>query len=250
MLDRIEWHDDHIHIGDTVFYLQTEREDKRAFGEDHFALYKSESLVRIYIEAFTRLNATPKRIFEIGIWDGGSTAFWNEFFHPEKLVAIDQASRGDSAYFQRYLEHAVAQGRVKTYWGTDQGDTNLLREIVHQEFDGSLDLVIDDGSHMYDLTKRSFEALFPFLAPGGLYIVEDWNWGYSSTYQAPDHPWSGIKSLAPFVGELLEATGTTDRGLIRSLTTYGNFAIAERGWAHIPEPKRFSLDDYIARPLH
>jgi hypothetical protein len=63
-------------------------------------------------------------------------------------------------------------GRIKTYWKTDQADKTRLRTIVETEFDGPLDLLIDDASHLYRQTRASFEALFPLLVPGGLSIIE------------------------------------------------------------------------------
>jgi hypothetical protein len=39
-----------------------------------------------------------------------------------------------------------------------------------------LDLVIDDASHRLRETISSFEVLFPLLRPGGLFLLEDWDW--------------------------------------------------------------------------
>jgi hypothetical protein len=49
---------------------------------------------------------------------------------------------------------------------------------VAHEFSAPLDLVIDDASHIYGPTKASFQALFPLLRPGGLYLIEDWAWAH------------------------------------------------------------------------
>jgi predicted methyltransferase len=76
-----------------------------------------------------------------------------------------------------------AEHNIKTYWGANQGNSTRLREIVHTEFQESLDLVIDDASHMYALTKKSFETLFPLLRPGGLYIIEDWRGGIGRRFR-------------------------------------------------------------------
>ena len=55
-----------------------------------------------------------------------------------------------------------------------------MREILDHEFvDESIDLVIDDASHLYVETKASFEELFPRLRPGGLFIIEDWASGHT-----------------------------------------------------------------------
>ena len=38
-----------------------------------------------------------------------------------------------------------------------------------------LDLVIDDGSHVYTPTRTTFDLAFPRLREGGIYVIEDWN---------------------------------------------------------------------------
>jgi hypothetical protein len=60
--------------------------------------------------------------------------------------------------------------------------------IVDQEFDGPLDLIIDDSSHLMPQSRESFCALFPKLRPGGAYIVEDWSFAHrmDTTYLDAD----------------------------------------------------------------
>jgi hypothetical protein len=62
------------------------------------------------------------------------------------------------------------------YYGTDQSDQGRLASILDDEFgDQPLGLVVDDASHRLNETRASFEALFPRLRPGGLFVIEDWN---------------------------------------------------------------------------
>jgi hypothetical protein len=37
---------------------------------------------------------------ELGIWDGGSTAFWYELFEPQKHIALDIQDQRDTPYFR------------------------------------------------------------------------------------------------------------------------------------------------------
>ena len=43
---------------------------------------------------------------------------------------------------------------------------------------GAPDIIIDDGSHLNEHVIESFRLLFPSLAPGGLYVVEDTQTSY------------------------------------------------------------------------
>ena len=36
------------------------------------------------------------------------------------------------------------------------------------------DLIVDDASHFGALTAATFQLLWPLVAPGGFYVVEDW----------------------------------------------------------------------------
>lgn len=87
--------------------------------------------------------------------------FWFEYFHPEKIFGIDRTQRTDSKYFQRYTTEGDRARRIRTYWGTDQADRKRLQEIVNDEFEGPFDLVIDDASHMYELTKKVSRRFSP-----------------------------------------------------------------------------------------
>src|SRR4051812_20409829 len=52
--------------------------------------------------------------------------------------------------------------------------------IVDAEFGpgASLDLIVDDASHDLELTRASFNALFPRSRPGGVFVIEDWAWAH------------------------------------------------------------------------
>jgi hypothetical protein len=38
---------------------------------------------------------------------------------------------------------------------------------------GKFDIIIDDGGHVYNQQKATFEVLWKTLSPGGLYYIED-----------------------------------------------------------------------------
>src|SRR5581483_4644179 len=196
-------------------------------------------------EILSSTKFRPRRMLEIGIWDGGSTALWNELLQPEKLVAFDLLDRGDSTYFQRYVAERSLEKRVMSRWQVSQSDREALRSIVDRELGGMVDLIIDDGSHLYAPTRASFETLFPLLPPGGLYIIEDWAWEHWPEFQDPRHFWAGEESLTALVDDLVAATGTS-KTLIRRLAVHEGFVVVERG---DDETQRddFTLTDHVRR---
>ena len=196
-----------------------------------------------YERAFSRRSGLrPRHLLEIGMWDDGSLAFWNEILHPEKIVGVDLTARQDSGYFRDYVQGRGLESKLRSV----QADERALLRIVEQEFGGALDMVMDDASHMYEPTLASFQNLFPLLPEGGLYIIEDWAWEHWTDFHAPSHPWVLNRSPTRLVFELIEATGTS-RHLITSVEVFQGFVIVERG----PEPaSRVSpllLADQIAR---
>ena len=209
--------------------------------------YKIKKLVDQYQRYFRqRPEFRPKHVFELGMFDGGSVAFWHELFRPEKHVAVDLMNRDDSAYFQQYVAGRALASRIKTFWNTDQADKDRLYDLVQSELGGRLDLVIDDASHLYVPTLASFEALFPFLSPGAIYIIEDWAWGHWPEFIRPDHAWVHEIPPTKLVTELIEATGTST-DLISSVTVYEGFIIIERGPQVIESPTSFALGHHIIR---
>ena len=253
MFEKLVWQKDRMLLDDLVFRLEHQKSDDWELGDDCFHLYKLKPLVDQYAKFWSlKRNFYPQNILELGMWDGGSIALWFEYFQPQKHVGIDNAQKQDSRYFQHYIASRGLKERIKTYWGTNQADSQRLREIVNDEFCGSLDLVIDDASHNYQLTKTSFETLFPLLRPGGLYVIEDWAWCYWKDFQAPDHPWATETPLAKLILKLVEATGTgqnTSSSLppISNLAVFQGFAVVERGETETAELVEFKLENFTSK---
>jgi SAM-dependent methyltransferase len=246
MFERLVWRDDRVLLDDLVFRLQHIKNDTWELGEQCFVFYKIQPLIDQYARFWaTRARFCPDNVFELGLWDGGSLAFWFELFQPRKHVGIDLSRREDSDYFRRYVASRGLEQRITTYWGVDQADSERVRRIVGDEFAAPLDLVIDDASHMYRPTKASFEALFPCLRPGGLYIIEDWAWAHWKEFQTPNHPWIAEPALTRLIFELVAAAGSST-ALIANIMVFQGFAVIERGDIEAASLDRFMLDKYIS----
>jgi len=140
----------------------------------HLGIEKTRPLLEDYADLWAGLR--PRRVVELGIRRGGSTAMLSELGGAERIVSIELSPNRIEA-LDRYIDEQGVADVVRPHFGVDQADRARLRRIVDEEFAGQpLDLVIDDASHLYAESRASFEVLFPHLRPGGLYLLEDWRW--------------------------------------------------------------------------
>jgi hypothetical protein len=158
LAQNLRWDRPKAYLDDILFRVQQD-DSPWDGGDDYFTLYKDD-------EHFFagRPSFKAERIFELGMWDGGSVVFWQEFFSPLKHVAIDLADRADSPYFDKYIRSHGREGRVRTFRSTNQGDASRLRKLLSTEFDGPLDLVLDDASYFYGRRGGASKFCSPLCA--------------------------------------------------------------------------------------
>ena len=135
------------------------RTDKTPFlNGDPDTAYPSHGYTPYYNELF--LGKAVKRVLEVGIAGGGSLRMWEEFFKDAEIYGLD--------INRNWL---VNEGRIKSFY-CDQGNADSLRNAMTQT-GGSFDLIVEDGSHEAAHQILTAVTLVPFLAPGGIYIIED-----------------------------------------------------------------------------
>jgi hypothetical protein len=128
-----------------------------------------------YERHFHGLRDRPLNILEIGIggYDtsaagGESLRMWECYFPRARIYGLDI-----------YDKTPHDAGRVQTFRGS-QADENFLRAVVQKM--GSIDIVIDDGSHINEHVRKSFDVIFPLLADSGIYVIEDTHSSYWESF--------------------------------------------------------------------
>lgn len=125
----------------------------------------------IYSRHFAPFRGKPVRILEIGIYRGGSLDMWQWYFGPQvTLVGVDIDEDAKAASDPK---HVVEIG--------DQTDPEFLRRVAEQH--GPFDIIIDDGGHEMQQQIVTADTLFPLLADGGVFLVEDCHTSYWESYQ-------------------------------------------------------------------
>lgn len=199
----------------------------------HFLLAKERGLVDYYADLVSEL--APRNILELGIYQGGSAAFFASLAKPRKLVAIDLDDH-PAAPLREFIAQKQLENVVQTHYGVDQADSARLRSIVDAEFGvDQIDLVVDDASHRLGPSRLAFNALFPYVRPGGTYIIEDWALLHVGI------PWGdpGELPLSVLGFELLMAAGSRG-GVIESVEINQYVIAVKRGPAAL-DPATFEI---------
>jgi hypothetical protein len=134
--------------------------------------YDTDKIKHYYLEVYDQVLAAwvdkELKLLEIGVHKGGSLQLWRDYFPRGMIVGIDL----------ELPESFVPGERVQLFKG-NQADTQFLSEVATRVAPEGLDIIIDDASHIGELTKTTFWYLFDHhLKPGGLYAIEDWGTGY------------------------------------------------------------------------
>ena len=139
--------------------------DKSGFHE-YTSLYESH---------FANLKNKNIKLLEIGIggysdphYGGNSLRMWKNFFSFGIIYGIDIFDKSE-----------LTEKRIKTFQG-DQADLQFLSRVTNEI--GTLDIIIDDGSHKSNDIINSFNNLFPKLSAGGIYVIEDTLTSYLNSY--------------------------------------------------------------------
>ncbi|HKP48229.1 MAG TPA: hypothetical protein VJT50_16630 [Pyrinomonadaceae bacterium] len=139
--------------------------DARAYDTDK---REHAHYLQRYEEYFLPLLDKDIKLLELGIYHGGSLLLWRDYFRKGIIVGLDL----------QLVQLDDSSGRIHVYQGRQQ-DTELLDRIAEENAPEGFDVIIDDCSHIGELTRISFWHLFDYhLKPGGLYVIEDWSTGY------------------------------------------------------------------------
>mmetsp|Transcript_29591 Transcript_29591/g.49976 ORF Transcript_29591/g.49976 Transcript_29591/m.49976 type:complete len:339 (-) Transcript_29591:124-1140(-) len=188
--------------------------DKNMLGHNYVNIYHR------YLQPYRDKNI---RYLELGSLHGASLYAFREYFPlAEVLVGVDQ-NTVELATLPG-LDATLDDDKIFVEVG-DQTDEKFLNEVNQRH--GPFDVIIDDCSHLSDLTIQSFKILFPLLKDDGVYIVEDMAWHRNR--------------------DALDYFFALSRSLYRDRSSYGGDDITDP-WksAHkVNDPVEYSVDEVI-----
>ena len=123
-----------------------------------------------YIDEYEKLLGDRRdniTILEIGVRYGHSIRMWNEYFTNSNIVGIEinidsiNVIKNDTPFNENTNTLHIIHGNAT--------DENILEELKDYKFD----VIIDDGSHLFNDQVKSFNLLKNKMKLGGIYIIED-----------------------------------------------------------------------------
>ena len=109
-----------------------------------------------YHHRFNKIRLNKLNILEIGVSTGLSLEMWSEYFPNSNIIGVELDN----------INYKPSNNRIKLVIG-DGTDSKTFQNIDH------LDIIIDDGSHIFTDQIFSYAILYDRLKKGGVYIIED-----------------------------------------------------------------------------
>lgn len=151
-----------------------------------------------YHHHLQHLRETRFNMLEIGVGGyeypdrgGQSLRMWKEYFPKANIFAIDI-----------YNKEKLQESRITIFEGSQTDRQFLAHTCNRMPGELPLMLIVDDGSHDNGHIITSFQELWPNLADGGIYIIEDTETSYWPDYggsQNLNAPTSTVNYFKQFI---------------------------------------------------
>ncbi len=134
---------------------------------------KWEHYFDIYDHLLGEFYGTDVHYLEIGVQDGGSLETAAKLFAKGAAIMGLDIDPGCARLEKEGLASRIFIG--------SQVDDQVLQSVLN--YSPTLDVIIDDGSHVQAHMILTFIKLFPAVSQGGVYIIEDTHTNYSPEHQ-------------------------------------------------------------------
>lgn len=147
-----------------------------SYGDAYEQILSTNYSLRTYREPDKNQHRTNiELMMEVGVADGSSLLAWREIFPNAVCVGMD-IHHSDKAHGDR----------IEFYLGDQRSRKDCEAAARGRLFD----FIVEDATHHLENVLLTLYYLWPFVRPGGLYIVEEWE-GVSGDRDR-------IKALFPF----------------------------------------------------
>lgn len=139
----------------------------------------------LYDSLFSPFRYESFRILEIGFAKGRGARALAEFFPRVNIHCLDYEHKPVRPYLDLFPEDIKKRVHL---WRCDQSKIEQLKQSI-RDIDHSTSkanghitfrIVIDDGSHIPEHQILSYETIWPYVEPGGYYVIEDMHPSYDN----------------------------------------------------------------------
>jgi hypothetical protein len=142
----------------------------QSFLKSPYKSNKYSTYFEIYDHLFKKYRGKKITFVEIGVLGGGSLFMWRDFFGPEaRIIGIDFNPNA-----KKWREHGF-----EIHIG-DQSNEKFWE--VFKKSTGMIDVILDDGGHMYDQQIITTEMLIENIKDDGLLVIEDTHSSYQKGF--------------------------------------------------------------------
>lgn len=129
-------------------------------------LWKWTHYFDIYERHLAKFRGTDVHLMEVGIFSGGSLRMWRWYLGEKAhIYGVDLSPR------TRVYERNPDFGRPDRIFVGDQNSTSFWAHVLSQV--PRIDVLLDDGGHIYQLQRTTLDAIWPQLSTPGVYLCED-----------------------------------------------------------------------------
>lgn len=137
------------------------------FGTDKSTRHHAYTILYDRILSPLRVRESGK-IIEIGIFGGASLRMWREWFPAGwEVIGVENGTLTGGKIVD--VEGCLC---VKANAANRETMARMAKDL------GPFDIVLDDGSHLGHEQIATFEALWPHVRTGGVYVIEDLHAAY------------------------------------------------------------------------
>jgi glycosyltransferase involved in cell wall biosynthesis len=175
--------------------------------------YWVHGYTRLYDRQLAHFRDKKVKVLEIGVLRGASLLLWKDAFPRGRIYGIDKRT----AVWKPWL---AGEKRIKVFVGHQENLTFLKEKVIPS---GPFDVIIDDGGHRPEQQIATFKALWPHVAEGGQFVIEDLHGNYWHK-RAPNGP-----LMMDEIKKKIDDTCGTNKSLeVRSLSAYYNICFIEK----------------------
>ncbi len=134
----------------------TDKETNHHYGDAYEDMFRAYDL---NLHGWYSTRDKVKLMMEVGIADGSSLCAWRDIFPNALCVGLD-IHHSDKAHGDR----------IEFHLGDQRSKEDCERAAAGRQFD----FICEDATHDIGNTLLTLYWLWPFVKPGGIYVVEEW----------------------------------------------------------------------------